>query len=182
QGGLQVETAPASGRLSPKHPLRCFVGGVFVGELPLEACARRNVVATGALDVGLDPNGALAGAGAASAEITPLPPASGDTAAAPPATTAPPVSANQTGPASPLATCWRYEEGSWSVLPTQMNLSTCVRSLYAGRCERPGEAAYGRWGARTLRLITGEVESSPDNRHFSTLALQGPSCSLTGLD
>ena len=51
-------------KLDPKRPLRCFVGGQFVGELPLSACAQRNGVATGGLDVGLDPSGALAAAAA----------------------------------------------------------------------------------------------------------------------
>src|SRR5206468_8925951 len=54
--------------------LRCFVNGQFVGELPLAVCAQRNGVATGSLDVGLDPSGALAAASnAASSGLTPLP-------------------------------------------------------------------------------------------------------------
>jgi hypothetical protein len=47
------------------------VGGQFVGELPLADCAKRNGVATGGLDVGLDPAGALA-AGTNGADLTPL--------------------------------------------------------------------------------------------------------------
>jgi len=76
QGGLVVQAGRDDDiKLDPKRPLRCFVAGKFVGELPLGDCARRNGVATGALDVGLDPSGALAAANGASADITPLPPA-----------------------------------------------------------------------------------------------------------
>src|SRR5437868_10689820 len=75
QGGLVVQTGRDDDvKLDPKRPLRCFVNGQFVGEMPLEDCARRNGVATGALDVGLDPSGALAASGGASTDITPLPP------------------------------------------------------------------------------------------------------------
>ncbi|HZK99662.1 MAG TPA: hypothetical protein VFC47_07155, partial [Caulobacteraceae bacterium] len=75
QGGLVVQTGrDDDARLDPKRPLRCFVGGQFVGELPLGDCARRNGVATGALDVGLDPSGALAASNGAGGDITPLPP------------------------------------------------------------------------------------------------------------
>jgi hypothetical protein len=74
QGGLVVQTGRDDDiKLDPQRPLRCFVGGKFVGELPLGECARRNGVATGALDVGLDPSGALAAANGASGDITPLP-------------------------------------------------------------------------------------------------------------
>src|SRR3978361_1153058 len=56
QGGLVVQTGRDDDiRLDPMRPLRCFVGGQFVGELPLNACAKRNGVATDSLDVGLDP-------------------------------------------------------------------------------------------------------------------------------
>ena len=59
-------------KLDPKRPLRCFVGGQFVGELPLAVCAQRNGVATGALDVGLDQAGALAAAKRRDTPLTPL--------------------------------------------------------------------------------------------------------------
>src|ERR1700727_1121538 len=72
QGGLVVVSGrDDDAKLDPKRPLRCFVGGQFVGELPLAVCAQRNGVATGALDVGLDQSGALAAAtNGAGAEIT----------------------------------------------------------------------------------------------------------------
>jgi hypothetical protein len=74
QGGLVVVSGrDDDAKLDPKRPLRCFVGGQFVGELPLAECAQRNGVATGALDVGLDPSGALAASNGTGAQITPLP-------------------------------------------------------------------------------------------------------------
>jgi hypothetical protein len=61
-----------------------------------------------------------------------------------------------------------------------MTLSACVQTLFAGRCERPGDASYGRWGQETIRLVPGKVEISGDNRTFHTLVEQGPGCSLPG--
>src|SRR5436190_19733017 len=53
QGGLVIEAGEEPGRIDPAKPLRCFVAGQFVGELSLNDCARRNGVATDALDVGV---------------------------------------------------------------------------------------------------------------------------------
>lgn len=73
RGGLVVQTGRDDDiKLDPKKPLRCFVGGQFVGETPLSDCARRNGVPAGALDVGLDPSGALAASRQGGAAITPL--------------------------------------------------------------------------------------------------------------
>ena len=75
QGGLVVETgAPDDGRMDPARPLRCYVAGQYVGEITLAECAKRNGVATGALDVGVDPAGNLAAADQAGTMLTPLPP------------------------------------------------------------------------------------------------------------
>jgi len=55
QGGLVIDAAGAGlGRIDPARPLRCFVAGKPAGEMSLADCAKRNGVATGALDVGLD--------------------------------------------------------------------------------------------------------------------------------
>src|SRR4051794_38505918 len=55
QGGLVVQTGRDDNvTLDQKRPLRCFVDGKFVGELTLDECAKRNGVASGALDVGVD--------------------------------------------------------------------------------------------------------------------------------
>ncbi|HEY9233679.1 MAG TPA: hypothetical protein VIP08_01470, partial [Phenylobacterium sp.] len=75
QGGLVVETgARDDGKLDPAKPLRCFVAGQYVGEMTLADCAKRNGVATGALDVGVDEAGNLAAADQAGTMLTPLPP------------------------------------------------------------------------------------------------------------
>jgi len=61
QGGLVIDTSgPHGGRSDTTKPLRCFVAGQFVGELPLADCAKRNGVATDAVDVGAAASGGLA--------------------------------------------------------------------------------------------------------------------------
>ncbi|WP_366515295.1 hypothetical protein [Phenylobacterium sp.] len=57
-----------------------------------------------------------------------------------------------------------------------MTQIACVQTLFSGTCERQGEAAYGRWGGQTLRLVPGRVEVSADNRSFRLLVEQGPNC------
>ncbi|MCA6311583.1 MAG: hypothetical protein IM617_12485 [Phenylobacterium sp.] len=174
EGGLVVEAGPrAEARLSPGVRLRCYVAGRLVGDLPLEECARRNGVASGALDVGLDSSGVL---GAGGAVLTPLPP---QEAPAPvevlaPAEPASAASLPAVGP--PLAACWGYAGAEWRRLPGEMTQIACVQTLFSGTCERQGEAAYGRWGGQTLRLVPGRVEVSADNRSFRLLVEQGPNC------
>jgi hypothetical protein len=165
QGGLVIDSSGthAAAHADEAKPLRCFVDGKLVGELALADCARRNGVASDALDVGLDASGAPAAATAGSAGVTPLPPI-----AAP----APAASEPATG------ACWSYAGGAWRKLPSDTSLNGCVQALFAGRCERPGEALYGRFGDQTLRLVPGRVEISADNHRFRTLVEQGPSCSL----
>ena len=174
--GLVIDSSgPEEAKMDPAKPLRCFVAGQFVGELTLVDCAKRNGVATDALDVGLDESGALAAADQAGAVLTPLPPeadakqAGGDDAGAPL-----PVNA-------PVGTCQRYDQGKWAKLPGEVSLNACVQALFAGRCERPGGASYGRWMQQTLRLVTGRVEVSADNHSFRTLADQGAGCAITSV-
>ena len=184
QGGLVVETTTADdGGIDPARPLRCFVAGQYVGEVTLAECARKNGVATGALDVGVDSSGNLAAADAAGTVLTPLPPI--QTAAVEPAlpTTAPTAPTATTAPIAPAAggpagSCWRYSGNVWSKLPSDLSLNACVQALFAGRCERPGGATYGRWMTQTLRLVPGKVEVSGDNRSFRTLADQGGGCAI----
>jgi hypothetical protein len=181
QGGLVVVSGrDDDAKLDPKRPLRCFVGGQFVGELPLAVCAQRNGVATGALDVGLDPSGALAAATNGAAPLTPL------------ATQAPPQSLPVTEDADRGAVnaarpgaladagagqaCWRWQSGGWRRLPAPLALQACVRQVFADRCPGPDETFYGRWGDQTLRLIGGRIEISPDNRDFSSLTDPWPPC------
>ncbi|HEV2365997.1 MAG TPA: hypothetical protein VGS12_17560 [Caulobacteraceae bacterium] len=181
QGGLTVQSVPQdASRLDPRKPLRCFVNGAYVGAMPLADCAKRNGVASGSLDVGLDASGDLAASNGGSTAITPLPPPLGAAAAPPPTdTSAPPQGPTQR---AILASCWRYEAGGWSVLPYELGLQACARALYDGRCESPGAAAYGRWGERTLRLVPGSVEISADNRTFRTLTPQGPGCTVPAFE
>ena len=179
EGGLVVQSGRDDDlRLDPKRPLRCFVGGQFVGELPLAVCAQRNGVATGALDVGLDQSGALAATNGAAASITPLPPQA-STDAPPLSEAGPSAEANATQPATPgaeAADCWRYGDGGWRRLPDTLSLSACAEALFAGRCPPRGEAFYGRWGDDALRLADGAVEISANNQDFRGLIGAWPAC------
>ncbi len=180
QGGLVVETGRDDDqKLDPKRPRRCFVGGQFVGELPLEVCAQRNGVATGALDVGLDQAGALAASNGASADITPLPPQQPPNSQ--PVTEAMPPDGQTNEAAAPVAQaggddCWRYGAGGWRRLSAPLTLNACVGALFAGRCPGPDQAFYGRWGDEALRLVDGRVEISPDNSDFHALVDPWPPC------
>ena len=173
RGGLVVETGRNDDTaVDPSRQIRCFVAGQFVGEMPLVDCARRNGVATGALDVGIDPSGALAGSRGASPQFTPLPPAQAQEEAAP-------VVAAPAAPNAPQTrACWAYAGGSWRRQPTDRALNDCVQALFAGRCEPQGGATYGRWGTQTLRLVPGKVEVSDDNRTFRTLVDQQEGCQI----
>lgn len=164
RGGLVIDpNAVPDTKVAATKTLRCFVAGQYVGDFTLADCARRNGVATDALDVGVDQTGALAAAQQGGAAVTPLPPKEAVVQAKP--------------ESGPLGTCWRYE-GGWRRLPNDMTLSACTQTLFAGRCEKAGEAAYGRWAQQTVRLVQGKVEISGDNRSFRTLAEQGPNCTL----
>ena len=73
QGALVVQTGRDDDiKLDPKRPMRCFVGGQMIGEVLLADCAKRNGVAPGAMDVGLDPSGALAAGHGAGPPIAPI--------------------------------------------------------------------------------------------------------------
>jgi hypothetical protein len=179
-GTLVVETGRSDEvKVDPQRPLRCFVAGKSIGELPLRDCAARNGVATGALDVGLDESGSLAAATGPTGDVTPLPPdQAADAAAETPDAASDAAPPRQAVAASASAGCWRYGDGGWSRLTDDMPLQACVAALYAGQCEPPGEVAYGRWGPRTLRLAGGVVQVSDDNRTFRLLVTQGPGCSI----
>ncbi|WP_420472112.1 hypothetical protein [Brevundimonas sp. FT23042] len=181
QGGLTVAVADAPG-LDSTRELRCYVDGQFVGMATLSDCARRNGLATDALDVGVDATGALVAAPTAS--LTP-PPAElpADLIETKPDATpvekTPPVEATQ--PQAAGAQCLRYTGSDWRVMGSGLSLNQCVQQLYAGTCVTPGEALYGRWGETTLRLVPRRVEQSPDNNRFRTLAEQDRSCQFPGL-
>lgn len=177
-GGLVVQTGRDDDvKLDESRPLRCFVNGQLVGELKLSECAKRNGVASGALDVGLDPTGALAATNGASTQITPLPPG-GTTAPVAPGLSAPaPDEAPAAGSAAGrVAACWLYADSGWSRVPEDLTLGACLRTLYPDRCERGGPPVYGRWADRTLRLLDGRIEISSDNRNFRVMAGRSPEC------
>ena len=179
EGGLVVQSGRDDDlKLDPKRPLRCFVGGRFVGELPLSVCAQQNGVATGRLDVGLDQSGALAASNGAGADITPLPPQTPapsqpliEAAPSPEDTNAARGATEANG-----ADCWRYGDGGWRRLPRSLSLSACAEALFAGRCPPSGQAFYGRWGDDALRLADGAVEISADNQTFRSLIDPWPTC------
>ena len=173
RAGLVIDTRDApNGRMDPTKPLRCFVAGQPVGEMTLADCAKRNGVATDALDVGLDQTGALAAADQA-AMVTPLPPTAKPAAEEP--APQPQQGAAPSVASGPPDICLRYAGGQWRRLTPDMPLNACAQALFAGRCERAGDAAYGRWGQQTLRLVPGRVEISSDNRSFRPLMDQ-PGC------
>jgi len=173
RSGLIVETGRADDtKLDANRPLRCFVGGQFVGETTLAECAKKNGVATGALDVGVDETGALAAADQAGLVLTPLPPPAETPAVPAPTVSTPAVSS------APLAACWRYAGGEWRKLPGEITVNACAQQISSGKCEKAGGATYGRWGDETIRLVPGKVESSSDNRTFHPIIDLGPSCSV----
>lgn len=168
--GLEVETPGVRPeRIDPQTPLRCFVDGRLAGTFPLSECARRNGVATGALDVGLDSSGVLAGQTGIDG-ARPLTPPSAVPAARPAdeAVSAPVTDSAAAG----SAPCWRFA-GDWRRLGDQ-TLAACVQTLFGGECERQGGAAYGRWADHTLRRAPGRIEISADNHSFRLLADQAP--------
>jgi hypothetical protein len=178
QGGLQVSVNEAPALDSTKQ-LRCFVDGQFVGMATLAQCAKKNGVSAQSLDVGLDESGAVTAAPTASLAPPPaLPPT--DVAPSPEAGATAPVEASSAPAAGEGATavCLRFANDEWTRQAEEVSLNSCVQSLFAGRCVHPGDAAYGRWGETTLRLVPGRVEQSPDNNRFRVLVRQNPDCDI----
>lgn len=181
QGGLTVDVADAP-ELNTTRELRCFVDGQFIGMATLGDCARRNGLATDALDVGIDETGALAAAPTASFAPPPsLPPAELTEAEPEPLPVEPGDPAPPVVQAAAGSSCLRHTGSDWRSLSSNMSLNACVQALYSGTCVRPGEALYGRWGDTTLRLVPRRVEQSNDNTRFRTLAEQDRSCQFPGL-
>lgn len=189
-GGLQVDLADAPS-LEPTRELRCFVNGQFIGMATLADCARRNGLATDALDVGLDETGNLAAAPTASFAPPPaLPDATqtADTGVIDPYDTSVPGKAEPQPQPQPRverasgAPCLRFTGSDWRQLSGDMTLGQCVQALYAGTCVRPGDAQYGRHGNLTLRLVPRRVEQSNDNTRFRILADQDRSCQFPSLN
>lgn len=175
QSGLQVSInePPA---LNAAKPLRCFVNGQLVGMATLADCARRNGVSAQALDVGVDASGAMTAAPTASLAPPPVPPQAPP--AAEPQGGQPPAEPAESGP---TAACLHFVGSEWRPVADSLSLNACVRAMFAGKCVRPGEADYGRWGDSTLRLVPGRVEQSADNKHFHTFSEQGAACDAGAL-
>jgi hypothetical protein len=171
-GGLVVQAGrPDDAKLDPNRSLRCFVAGQFEGVETLAACARKNGVATEALDVGIDQTGALAATdGQTGAVLTPLPPPASSEPPAEPAPDAAPVAS--AAPSPPTGDCLRYVGATWRKVGSAMPLSACAQALFSGHCEKPGGASYGRWADQSLRLTPRRVEISADNHNFRTLVEQ----------
>ncbi|WP_309630200.1 hypothetical protein [Brevundimonas sp.] len=189
-GGLTVDVGDAPS-LEPTRELRCFVNGQFIGMATLADCARRNGLATDALDVGLDETGNLAAAPTASFAPPPTLPTAVETADVgltdPYDTSVPGKSETQAPQPEPRVErvsgtpCLRYTGSDWRELG-RMSLNQCVQALYAGTCVRPGDAQYGRHGNLTLRLVPRRVEQSNDNTRFRILADQDRSCQFPSLN
>ena len=181
ESGLKIEMADTP-ILEPTRELRCFVNGQFVGMSTLNDCARRNGVASSALDVGLDETGALAAAPTASFAPPPKAPVENLTVQLP----AQSGSSENQAPERPASVadgrCLRFVDSQWRAVATGLSQSACVRALYEGTCVRTlGGAQYGRWNDMTLRLVPRRVEQSSDNSNFTTYANQNRSCQFTDL-
>jgi hypothetical protein len=172
--GLQIEQGQADSRTGATRQLRCFVNGQFTGMETVADCAKKNGVAAQALDVGLDPatGQATTGNGSLAPPVQAPPPAPAVPASEPKVEDAASASAA-------TAECLRYGPEGWRSAGGGVSLGQCTRTLFDGHCEHAGEALYGRWGQQTLRLVTGRVEMSSDNRTFHPLASQNAQdCSL----
>ena len=149
-GGLVVQMGRSDdAKLDPSKPLRCFVNGQFEGNETLADCAKKNGVATEALDVGVDQTGALAAANQAGAALTPLPPSSEVVDGA--------ATAQAAAPTGPVGECWRYSANTWRKAGDAMALNACVQMLFAGQ---------------TVRLVPHRVEISSDNKIFRSVVEQ----------
>ena len=199
-GDLQVVMGK-SPKVEADTSVRCFVNGQFVGMETAAACAQKNGVAPGALDVGLDQSGAIA-AGGGDTRLQPISNATaaddaGDDAdddhradAADPqaskvadadagAGAATPAPEPRAYADMPPADCKAYAPGGWRNAARGVGLDACVHTLFDGRCPTAGQVVYGHWGALTLRAAPGRIDVSRDNRSFTALAPQYPAdCSI----
>lgn len=179
QGGLTVDVADAPG-LDVNRELECYVDGVSVGMATLANCARRNGLATDALDVGVDQSGAVV-----AFSPPPGPPPLEDVGITDdqpqPSVIGPDDDRGLAPQAVSGQACLRHAGGGWRTLSPNTSLNQCVQALYAGTCVRPGDALYGRWGDSTLRLVPRRVEQSFDNNRFRTLTNQDRSCRFPDL-
>ena len=171
--GLTFNVSDPTPTLDSKKPLRCFVNGAYVGDLTLADCAKKNGMSAQKLDVGFDDAGNATAAPTAS--LVPVPGA--PVTAAPSAGTQAPEQTDEVVPdthvaAGPTAACLRFNSNSWNRLSDNLTLGQCAILLFDQRCVAPGQASYGRWGGKTLRLVPKRVEISDDNANFRQLVDQ----------
>ena len=109
---VQADTSVAATKLKGPQPLPCFVAGRPAGAMTLDACARRNGVASGKLDVGIDqaPPPAQAFAAPAPRRAPPRPdlPPAVQTAEAPTLVPPPPSAVAITDPQATVRTVRRF--------------------------------------------------------------------------
>ncbi len=134
---------PAPARTSPQ--VRCYINGALAGQTSFADCAAKGGTASQ-----IDPT------------VAPL------TTPVPEATPVSPHPATSEA-AAETAECLRFSPEGWRGGGAAISLSACVRVLFAGKCVATGQAEYGRWGEKTLRLLPGKVEISNDNANFRTL-------------
>ncbi len=175
--GLTFNVSDPVPTLDSKKPLRCFVNGAYVGDLTLAECAKKNGMSAQKLDVGFDDAGNATAAPTAS--LVPVPGAPASATPNGPKVDAPAQSdeivPDTQAASGPTAACLRFNSNSWNKLQDSVTLGQCVAALFEKRCVAPGQASYGRWGAKTLRLVPKRVEISDDNTNFRPLADQ-PGC------
>jgi len=173
--GLVVQAGrDAAPKLDPAQPLRCFTNGRLAGVMTVAECAKKNGVTTGALEVGVEKSAAPAAGNVSVIDAPPPPPE-------PPVEEVSATDGQYGAGDAPVAggqPCWSHDGGAWSRTPGAMSLNACVQTLFDGQCVRPGAAAYGRWGDRTLRLVQGRVEMSGDGHSFRTLTQQTDGCAI----
>ncbi len=164
--GLTFTVADPKPTLDSKKPLRCYVNGAYVGDFILSDCAKKNGVAAQKLDVGFDDNGNPTAAQPGSLAPVPVAPASKAVTAEPDPAQGAEVVPDTHAMAGPTAACLRFSSNTWNRLADNITLGQCAVLLFDTRCVSPGQASYGRWGSKTLRLVPKRVEQSDDNTNF----------------
>jgi hypothetical protein len=147
------------------------------GEMTLADCAKRNGVATGSLDVGIDEAGNLAAADQAGALLTPLPPRPEPVTAAvaPPGAVVPaPAAPPQRARGQLLALRRRRVAQAAERTHAQRLRSDPVRRPL----RTPGRSDLWPLDVPDPASAPGKVEVSGDNRSFRLLAEQAANCSI----
>jgi hypothetical protein len=92
-----------------------------------------------------------------------------------------PTSGEDQSPVKPgrkTAVCWRYADAQWTRIPGDVDLNTCVRAVFAGRCPPSGGALFGRWGERGLRSLAGKIDLTSEEGDYRPLTSQSAECAV----